>query len=170
LLDFPEEEVAMAGILGPLRLEDILYIAKKSNGIAPLQAVRDDLIVGPDHVRMAASHASRAQREGRMQAKTLEVEFVRYLSGQRQIRAALDKMGLPDPAPSAAVVALGPKRTDALQHFLHALAPRLDDSLLDARESKLLAYGIGANAMAATTPERRLDLVLEAVAAVDLNR
>ena len=105
-----------------------------------------------------------------MQAKTLEVEFVRYLSGQRQIRAALDKMGLPDPVPSAAVVALGPKRTDALQHFLHALAPRLDDSLLDARESKLLAYGIGANAMAATTPERRLDLVLEAVAAVDLNR
>lgn len=162
--------MAVAGVVGPLRLEDVLYVAQKSNRIAPLQAVRADLVVGLDHVRMAASHAARAQREGRMQAKTLEVEFVRYMSGERQIRAALEKMGLPDPAPEAAIVALGPKRKDALQHFLHALAPRLDDSVLDAKESKLLAYGIGANAMAATTPERRLDLVLEAVAAVDLNR
>ncbi|MCA1819361.1 MAG: KEOPS complex subunit Cgi121 [Thermoplasmatota archaeon] len=170
MLDFPEEKVAVAGVAGPLRLDDVLYVAKKSNRIGPLQAVRADRVLGTDHVRSAALHAHRAEAEGRMQAKTIEVEFVRYLAGERQIRSALDKMGLADAAPGAAVVALGPKRTDALQHFLHSLAPKEDDSLLDARESKLIDYGIPMQAIAATTPARRMDLVLEAVAAVDLMR
>lgn len=170
MLDFPDESVAVAGIVGPLRLEDVLFVARKSNRIAPLQAVRADLVMGTDHIRSAALHAHRAEREGRMQAQTIEVEFVRYLAGERQIRAALDKMGLPDPAPSAAIASFGPKRMDALQHFLHTMAARKDDSVLDAKEGKLAAFGITPTAVAATTPDRRLDLVLEAVAAVDLMR
>lgn len=170
VLDFPEEQVAVAGIRGPLRLEDILFVAKKSNRIAPLQAVRADLVVGVDHVRSAAMHAQRAQRQGRMHANSVEVEFVRYLAGERQIRAALDKVGLPDGAASAAVVAFGPKRTDALQHFLHSLAPKQDDKVLEAAESKLVQFGITSKALQATTPARRMDLVLEAVASVDLLR
>lgn len=170
MLDFPEEQVAVAGILGPLRLEDVLFVAKKSNRIGPLQAVRADLVVGVDHVRSAAMHAQRAQRQGRMHANSVEVEFVRYLAGERQIRAALDKVGLPDGAPSAAVVTFGPKRTDALQHFLHSLAPKQDDKVLEAAESKLVQFGITSKALQATTPARRMDLVLEAVASVDLLR
>lgn len=170
MLDFPGEQVAVAGILGPVRLEDVLFVARKSNRIAPLQAVRADLVVGPDHVRSAAMHAQRAQREGRMQANSVEVEFARYLSGERQIRDALAKVGLADGAAAAAVVALGPKRTDALEHFLHALAPKQDDKVLDASEAKLVRFGVGAKAMQATAPARRMDLVLEAVAAVDLAR
>lgn len=173
MMDFPDEQVAVAALRGPLKLEDALFTAAKSNKIAPLQVVRHDRIVGTDHLRSAALHAQRAEKEGRMQAKTLEVEFVRYLAGERQISAAIQKMGLPDDpdgAPAAVVVALGPKRMDALQHFVHSLGLVQDPALLEPTLEKLKAFGVTTTMLEATTPERRLDIVLEMVAMVDLMR
>ena len=92
--DHPDEQVAYAVLRGPLKLEDALFVARKSNRIAPLQVVRHDRVLGAEHIRSAALHAARAQREGRMHAKTLEVEFTRYLAGERQISDALAKVGL----------------------------------------------------------------------------
>jgi KEOPS complex subunit Cgi121 len=166
--DFPDEGVCMAGILGPLKVDDILFIAAKSNRIAPLQVVRSDRVVGAEHVRSAGMHALRAQKEGRMQAKTLEVEFVRYLAGERQIKNAIEKMGIEDDVAGGIAVALGPKRLDAMQHFVHALAAKEDDGLWESSESKLTNFGVTQTAKDATTKGRRMDLVLEAVASVDL--
>jgi tRNA threonylcarbamoyladenosine modification (KEOPS) complex Cgi121 subunit len=168
MLDFPAEEVALVGVRGPLRLEDVLFQAKKSARIAPLQVVRDACVVGPDHVRWAAHHARRAIAEGRAQGKSLEVEFLRYLAGSRQIKAALEKAGLPDNSSTAVAIAFGPKRLDALEHFTDSLGLKEDDGLATASLAKLQAFGITDAAIAATTQERRLDLVLEAVARVDL--
>ena len=170
MMDFPDEEVCLAGVLGPLRLDDVLFVAAKSNRIAPLQVVRADRVVGPDHVRSAALHARRAAAEGRAHAKAPELEFTRYLAGERQIRAALGKMGLRDGEEAAVVAGLGPKRADAVQHFLHNLGARTDDAVVQASLRKLQAFGITEKALAATTPSRHLDLALEAVAAVDLLR
>jgi tRNA threonylcarbamoyladenosine modification (KEOPS) complex Cgi121 subunit len=168
MIDFPAEELALTGLVGPLRLEDILFQAKKSQRIAPLQVVRADRVVGADHVRQAARCARRAIAEGRAQANSLETEFLRYLAGERQVKSALAKMGLPELGDSAVAVAFGPKRQDALQHFAEALGAEEDDSLASASMAKLQAFGITETALLATTPERRLDLALEAVAAVDL--
>lgn len=172
MMDFPDEDVAVAGLRGPVRLDDALFAAARSNRIAPLQVVRQDRVVGPDHVRSAALHAARAQRQGRMHAKTIEVEFLRYLSGERQIAAALAKMGLPkDKAADAAVVAaLGPKREDALKHFIHSLGLIDDDALLAPTDEKLAAFGVTGAMLAATTADRRMDIALEMVAQVDLMR
>ncbi len=171
MLDFPDEDVALLGVRGPLKLDDVLFQAKKSGRIAPLQVVRADRVVGPGHVRSAAAHARRSIAEGRAHAKSLEVEFVRYLAGERQVKAALAKAGLPDEgAREAVAVAFGKGRADALAHFADALGLEGDDSLADASEAKLLGFGVTATQLSATTPGRRLDLVLEAVAAVDLMR
>jgi KEOPS complex subunit Cgi121 len=168
MMDFPAEQVALAGLPGPLRLEDILFEARKSGRIAPLQVVRADRVVGPDHVRSAALHAHRAFKQGRAQADTLEVEFLRYLAGERQIRKALDKMGLPDGCDAGIAIALGEKRGDALRHFIHGLGLREDDALVRADLARLRGFGITDAQLKATTPARHLDLALEAVAAVDL--
>jgi tRNA threonylcarbamoyladenosine modification (KEOPS) complex Cgi121 subunit len=170
MMDFPDEEVCLAGIRGPVRLHDVLFVAAKSNRIAPLQVVRADRVVGPDHVRTAAFHSRRAEREGRSQAKTPELEFTRYLAGERQIRSALEKMGLRETEDSAVVVALGPKRRDALAHFVDNLGAVVDDALVEPTMEKLRAFGITEKQMGATTPARRLDLAMEAVALVDLMR
>jgi len=172
-MDYPDEEVAFAALRGPLRLEDALFTARKSNRIAPLQVVRSDLVIGADHLRSAALHAQRAQLEGRMHANSLEVEFVRYLAGERQIAAALAKMGIPDGPDGAAgvvAVAMGPKRMDALQHFTHSLGLVRDDALLDATPAKVAAFGVTDLMLQATTPAHRMDIILEMVAAVDLMR
>lgn len=171
MLDFADEDVALVGLRGPLKLADVLFQARKSGRIAPLQVVRADRVVGPDHVRSAAAHARRAIAEGRSHGKSLETEFLRYLAGERQVRAAIDKLGIPDPGATQGVaVAFGPRRRDALQHFADALGLEEDDAVAGASEDKLLAFGVTQAQLAATTPARRLDLVLEAVAAVDLMR
>lgn len=170
MLDFPDEDVAVAGARGPLGLDDALFQARKSARIAPLQLARADCIVGTRHVRSAAVHAKRSFAEGRAHAKTLDVEFMRFLAGEAQIKAALAKMGLQEANDAVAVVAFGPKRADAILHFMDALGLREDDGLLDASDAKLAAFGVTPNMLAATTPEHRFDLALEAVALVDLVR
>lgn len=171
--DFPDELVAYAVLRGPIRLPDALFTAGKSNRIAPLQVVRHDRVVGAPHLRSAALHALRAEREGRMQAKTIEVEFIRYLAGERQIQAAIAKMGLPDTPEGGTgfagciAVSLGPKRMDALQHFVHSLGLLEDDALLAATPERLHAFGVTETMLAATTPSHHADLALELVAAVD---
>lgn len=165
--DFPDEVVAMAGVKGPLKLHDILFVARKSNRIASLQVVRADRVMGEDHVRSAARHARRAMVEGRNQAETVDVEFLRYLAGERQIKHALAKMGLPEVAEAGVVVALGEKRQDALAHFIDTLGLREDDALL-LPDPKQLPHFVTPAALAATPVEKHFDLVLERVAEVDM--
>jgi tRNA threonylcarbamoyladenosine modification (KEOPS) complex Cgi121 subunit len=168
ILDDPDAEVAFTGLLGPFRRSDLLFLAGKSGRIAPLQLVRSDRVVGPAHVVAAARHAKRAIAEGRAQAERPEVEFVRYLAGARQIKDALERMGLPEEVDGAVAVAFGPKRLDALQHFLHAAGAEAEPGLVEATPEKLAAFGVTPEELEATTPERRLDIALERVAAVDL--
>jgi KEOPS complex subunit Cgi121 len=168
--DFPEEQACAAGVRGRIRLDDTLFLASRSNRIAPLQVVRADRVVGDAHLRSAALHAQRAAAEGRMQARSVEVEFARYLAGERQIKDALGKVGVVEPCAAAVVVGLGPRRRDAVAHYLDGAALEQDDSVWEATPGKLAAFGITAAQMGATPPARHLDLVLEAVAAVDLAR
>lgn len=170
MMDFPDEEFAVAGVRGPFRLEDMLLAAKKANRVAPLQALRADLVVGSDHLRSAAIHAKRAIAEGRNHADRLEVEFTRYAAGERSIRSAIAKIGVTDDAPAAVLCAFGPKRKDALPYFIDFLGLVEDDGVLDASDAALDAFGITAAQRSATPPEQCMDLVLEAVASVDLMR
>jgi KEOPS complex subunit Cgi121 len=170
MLDDATIQVAATGFGGKHRLEDLLFLAQKSGRIAPMQLLRHDRVVGWDHVRHAAKLAQRAMADGRNHAKTLDVEFLRYASGERQIKQALEKMGLKDPVEGGIVVAMGPKRNDALQHFLHAVAEHANDALLVADLQHLADFGIEIQQLDATTPDRRIDLVLEAVALVDVQR
>lgn len=165
----PATAYAWAGVLGPLRLDDVLFTARKSNRIAPLQVVRADRVLGPAHLQSAAWHAQRAEAEGRMQAKTVEVEFARYLAGERQIKAALAKVGLHDEAPAGVVVGLGPKAADAVDHFVHSLGLRTDPAVAEASDAKLAAFGVTPAMRQATLGDPVL-AVLEMVALVDLMR
>ena len=170
MIDFPDEGLAIAGVIGPLKLEDILLGAKKANRLAPLQVLRADRVIGADHLRSAALHAKRAFDEGRNHADRMDVEFARYAAGERQIRKAIDKMGVPDGHDAGVVCAFGPKRRDAVQYFIDWLGLRESDAVIGADEAALRAFGITDAQLAATTPAVRMDLILEAVAAVDLMR
>lgn len=152
---------------GPVPLEDVLYQLRKSSRIAPLQILAGDAVLDDLHVRHAQELASRAFAQGRNQADSLPVEFVRYVSGERQIRKALAKVGATDESAQLVLVGFGDKSDDAERHFAHALG--LHEAKLPPRdEAWLLAWGISEAMLHATTPERHPDLVLERVAAVEL--
>jgi KEOPS complex subunit Cgi121 len=80
-----------------------------------VQLVRPGAVLGEAHLRSAAQHAERALREGRGRAEGLALEFLRYLSGERQIRRALEAAGLAQGAGEALIVALGGDAEQALQ-------------------------------------------------------
>lgn len=158
------------GVRGPISLEDVLFLSKKGNRIGTVQVIRADRVLGRTHVESAIQHAERAWEEGRAHAKSLDVEFIRYVAGERQIRRAIEKMGIPETCDSAVIVGLGPNGDDAA-HYLHdGLGAKRDDSVLEPSMDKLLAFGISSNQLAATTPGNEFDLALEAVAEVDLLR
>lgn len=169
MIDCPDERVCVAVVEGPLRLEDLLFQAKKASRLAPVQVVREDRVVGLDHLRTAAAHMWRAMEEGRNQANRPEVEFTRYLAGRRTIQEALTHMGIEDGAPRGVVVGLGDDREKAVEYFVEMLG-LVEGTLPDADEAHARAFGITDDAWETTTGERRLDLPLEAVASVDLMR
>ncbi len=170
MITFDEPAMALTGLPGPHRLEDLLFQAKKASRIAPVQVLRADVVVSPEHLRSAWWHAERAIAEGRNHADRPEVEFTRYAAGERQIKRAMTKLGLPDPPGDVVLAALGPKGKDAVRYFVEGLGLRTDDALLDGGAAALDRFGITAAAREATQPERVLDLVLEQVAMVDLMR
>ncbi len=168
--DDPRHRIAYAGVRGPLRLEDLLFQAKKANRLAPLQVLRADRVVGEAHLQSAAMHTWRAFDEQRNQADQVEVEFLRYVAGKRTIKEAIAHMGVPDGADGGIVVALGEGRQDAVTYFVDMLGLVEDDALLQADEGHLRAFGITDEQLTVTAAARRMDLALEAVAAVDLLR
>lgn len=174
---FEDAAFVAAGVLGPLRLEDLLWMARKANRIAPLQVVRADHVAGWDHLSSAAWHAQRAFAEGRNHADRLDVEFVRYLAGRRQIRTALDIVGVPDGGGAAVVCGFGAKAEDAVRYFVEGLGLVADDDVVQAGAhddprlaTALAALGVDEKMLAATPPRLWPDLALERVAAVDLAR
>lgn len=158
------------GVRGPISLEDVLFLSKKGNRIGTVQVVRADRVVGVAHLQAAVAKAERAWEEGRAHAKSLDVEFLRYAAGERQIRKAIDKMGIPETCDAAAIVGLGPHGADAAHYVHDGLGAKKDDSVLDASMEKLRAFGITETQLSATTPGHEMDLALEAVAEVDLLR
>ncbi len=170
MIDDAEQQVAATGVLGPLRLDDILFTAKKANRLAPLQVVRADRVVGMPHIVAAARMATRSANEGRAGADRPEVEFTRYLAARRTIRDAIDHMGVPDEAPAGIVVAMGEHRQAAIELFTDALGLKVDDALIQGGIDRLQAFGVSQEQLDATDSAMHDAIAVEMVCSVDLMR
>ena len=91
--------------LGIILISDIeinlTSMLKKVNEISEIyniriQAFNLDNVVSLDHVIIASYHANKAIRNKTNLSKTIDVEFLLYLSCQRQIKLALEKFGVKD--------------------------------------------------------------------------
>lgn len=122
-----------------------------------------EMVFGREHIASAVFHARRAIDEGRNSSDSLAMETLLYASGERQLSSAISKMSVSDETTAVAMVLLsggdfdGKERGGALSAA--ASAPRTE---------RLIRYGITREELGTVRPERRGDLVLEKVAAVDL--
>lgn len=148
---------------------DALLAALKQEG-AKAQLFDATRVAGHDHLAAALAMAQRAALRGESGARDPGLEFLRYLSGERQIGKALAAMGA---RPGAGVVGgllLDPEAGAALDRVAARFGWRRDDRLLDpsargGADAVLDAWGVSAAERAAVP--RPLDLVLERVALTD---
>jgi KEOPS complex subunit Cgi121 len=120
-------------------------------------------VAGRDHILSAADHARRAIDRGLASSGRFELEFLLYISGERQISKAIETAGVRAGRPFVVVVGDGPDSDAILERFRWTT----DDSLIETSPAKLRALGF-SQAEIEAAGERSADLALEKVARVDL--
>jgi len=140
---------------------EIQDFARSRGGWA--QLADSEHVAGRDHVLSAVDHARRSMDRGLGASGRLELEFLLYLSGERQLSRAIDVAGVRPGRSFVAVVGDGPSRDELLERF--QWTP--DESLLPCNPKKLAALGF-SKAEIESAGAMATDLALEKVARVDL--
>ena len=142
-------------------LAELQEFARSRGGWAQLADAEH--VAGRNHVLSAVDHARRSMDRGIGASGRFELEFLLYLSGERQISKAIDIAGVRPGRPFVAVAGGGPSLDELLERF--QWTP--DDSLLPCSPKKLEALGF-SKVEIESAGEMAADLALEKVARVDL--
>ena len=169
---------------GKVRIKDpekILSELRSVNDKAQLQLVKAGLIAGPEHLRFAARNALHSFKSKNPRSKSLAVEYLLYLSCQRQISKAIRFLGVEPADDQIVLVALSDSK-DALEELETASRTLLgepDDRFVEIGSKRKLAniqrsYGISKREMEAARFEKETDeqvvkrLIVERSALLDL--
>ncbi len=159
---------AIAG--AKIRIEDHEAVLAKASSWARDHGV--DLFLaearavhGRDHLESAARHAERAKANGTMTTKSLAMETLVYLTGQRQVADAIRAAGLRKGTTGVAIVVFG---FESPENFIREHGWTRADDILSAEGKPLPEIGVTAAEEKTVPNERRHDLALEKTALVDV--
>jgi KEOPS complex subunit Cgi121 len=124
-------------------------------------------IFGRDHLESAVRHAERARAEGRMSARSLAVETLLYVSGQRQVIDAFRVAGLREGTEGIALVLWAVENAEEL---LTGPGWARDDAVLEAAGKSLDVLGITKTEKGTVVNAAVADLALEKVALLDVTK
>lgn len=139
-----------------------LLAEMRARGVEAL-VVDSRMVFGTDHIRSALYHAKKALQEGRNVSDSLSMETLLYLSGERQLNAAITKMSPRQGSTGLVIARLA--GSDLKPPPEWAELPSVVDDLSPAR---LAEFGISESELRTCLPGRVVELVLEKVAAVDV--
>lgn len=97
-------------------------------------------VVGEEHLLWALQKAKESFENGSNRANSIEIETLLWSSGEWQIKDAIDKMGLKDGSGKVVILL-----DEDHQGFLDFMGWTRDDTILEANEERLKAFGIGEN-------------------------
>ena len=123
------------------------------------------VVFGRDHLESAVLHAERARDAQMMATRSLAMEALLYLAGQRQVADAIQTSGIKDDTTTVAVITFGAAPVDEL---LSLLGWSRDDAILEAKGKNLDGIGISRTERSTVPEERVVDLALEHTALVDV--
>jgi KEOPS complex subunit Cgi121 len=122
-------------------------------------------VFGRDHLESAVRHAERARAEQTSSTRSIAMETLLYLSGQRQVADAIRAAGLRTGTDTIALV-IWPG--DGSQDLLAALGWAREDAVLESAGKSLDRLGV-TEVEKGTVPETTVqDLALEKVALLDV--
>lgn len=105
----------------------------------PLQVLDANFIAGEKHLLFAALNALNAFKQGQNISESLEVEVLLYASGQRQIRKAIELLGLKQDTSEIAVAFIAATKEDvqAIEAKIADIVPgKRTDNVVSFREGK----------------------------------
>ena len=136
------EYVAIAGFKNVkiTDIEDFFETIQKKTGNAQVQFFDANLTVGWEHLYFAALNALNAFKNKRNFSNSLAVEMLLFASAQRQIKRAVDIIGIKPAMSRIAVLVVAEeegKALAALETISGVLLAERDDSALDFTDEKI---------------------------------
>jgi len=158
-------------------IEKALEISQKYEkryGVS-LLLLDSSLIYGKEHMKSAVKHAIRAFQEKRNTSNSLSLEILLYASGKKQLKEAIEFMGIKKMG-SCAIVCVGKTKISGSENMIPRDIDRLvtdlemehDNSVLDGNKEILYRFGITETEIKTVDKSMYQDLILERVAMVDV--
>ncbi len=173
-----DKYIAVAGFKD-VRIREVDQILNSARGRldgVAVQLFAAKLVAGWQHLYFAALNALKAFKNKTNISRKLAVETLLYVAAQRQIRVALDLVGIKQDSRRIAVLLIADKERDAensLEEISKLIPGKRDDNVLDLSKKKLenirRLFGISETELASKLEkngEKRAlsDLVIEHVA------
>lgn len=135
------KHLLIAGIkkLGMLNYEEICSKIDKGYNNLEIQFVDPRKILGSNHIYFATLNALKAFKNKKNISKSLSIEILLYISGQKQIEAAIRLFGLQKKNRNLILVAVGEKKEDLKrleQNVKKSLNVELDNSIIESYSKK----------------------------------
>ena len=138
-----------------------------------IQLFDADMIFGENHLISAFDHAKRAFERNDASTHSLGMEILLYASGERQIKKAIEKMGVKKEKSSMIVLFIhNSSQLDSIDNiidtFLEYFNLKRNDTFIEPDRSKLIEYGISEKAVSTVKSDQIYQLLLEKIALVDV--
>jgi len=141
-----------------------------------IQAFNAELIYGKNHLISAVHHAQRAFEQANNSTNTLAMEILLYAAGERQIKKAIEKLGVKKGKISIAFVVMKKIQNIKNENISSSIVDKIlqtfhlsrDDKILEGDIDTLRRFGITQNELSTLLEELYGDIILEKVAMVDI--
>lgn len=137
-----EERIIIVGFKN-VQIKDVnsfLEQLKKKNMGAAVQVFDTKHVAGPQHLYFAALHALNAFDKNTTISNNLSVEALLYASAQRQIKKAVQMLGIKQDSSELAAVIMtekGNKKPDRLTQITEIVPGERDDTVIELTDNKV---------------------------------
>jgi len=161
----------------------LLSLVRERTGEVEVQFFDAELIASWEHLYFAILNALKAFENRLNISNSLAVEILLYASAQRQIKKAVELVGIKPSSSKVAVIVLAEtelRANEILEIVLHLMPGKLDDSVLELTDEKFdgikKLFGISESELNAKLERKGMenkaltDLVIEHVALLAIQR
>lgn len=163
-------------------IKDTERLLKRIDSIATKKGVEivvidADYVCGEDHIISSYQHALRAFQEKRNSMRKFSMELLLYISGERQIKNALNKIGIKETTRNFAFIFMdasdyeelkGKISKDEALEVITDMGFKIDQKVIEPSREKLKLIGYSEEEIDTVGKDKYGDLILERVAMVDV--
>ncbi len=161
---------AIAGARGTVKDREAVLKAAQAWGAdrgSEILLADASVVFGPEHLESAAFHAERARDARLMATRSVSMEALLYLAGERQVADAIRVAGITE---STTAIAVGVFGTASVDELIAQVGWHRDDGVLAAEGKDLGRLGISNAERGTVAHDRIVDLALERTAMLDVNK